>query len=379
VTTGSEQKRLVVFDKYLLFAVLSLAALGILLVTSASMVISDRQYGYPFHYLFHQLIYFGIGSIFIFFMLRTKVIFWENKAFILLLIAFVMLVLVLVPGIGHRVNGSRRWIGFGPLMLQVSEYVKFAMVVYLSSYLVRHQHEVKTQISGFLKPLGILGIIALLLLIEPDFGATFVITMTVFGLMFLGGARVWQFILILMLVILAFSLLAIMTPYRMQRLTTFLDPWGNQYHSGYQLVQSLIAFGRGGIFGVGLGDSVQKLFYLPEAHTDFLFAVLAEELGLIGILLVIGLYVVLVWRTLLIGRRAQLAGFPAAGYMAYGFAVWIGMQALINMGVDSGLLPTKGLTLPLMSYGGSSVLSICIVMGLLFRIDYEVRSSGLAE
>ncbi|MCP3678946.1 MAG: putative lipid II flippase FtsW [Gammaproteobacteria bacterium] len=361
------------FDKYLLLSVVALLGLGILMVASASMVISDWQYHQPFHYLIRQLIYLLFGFVLAVIVLRLPIALWQRYSGALLLLGLVLLLLVLIPGIGHRINGSARWLGVGTVRLQVSEFMKFAMVVYLAGYLVRHQQEVCQRLSGFLKPLAILALTALLLLLEPDFGATVVITLTVFAMLYLGGAKVWQFLLLISLAALMLAVLAISSPYRMQRVLTFLHPWQHQYHSGYQLVQSLIAFGRGGIFGIGLGNSIQKLFYLPEAYTDFLFAVLAEELGLIGMLTVIGLYLLFIWRALLVGRRAQLAGLTAAGYMAYGFAVWIGIQAFINMGVNAGLLPTKGLTLPFMSYGGSSLSIICIVVALLLRIDYESR------
>jgi cell division protein FtsW len=277
------------------------------------------------------------------------------------------------------VNGSQRWIGFGIANIQVSEFVKFAMVLYLAGYLVRRNEEVKTKVIGFLKPMVVLGVIGVLLLKEPDFGALVVVGVITLVMMYMAGVRVWQFAVLVAVIAVAFAVLAISSPYRMARLTAFLNPWAHQYASGYQLTQSLIAFGRGGIFGVGLGDSIQKLFYLPEAHTDFLFSVLAEELGLVGILGVILLYIVMVTRALLIGKRAQEAGMAAEGFMAYGFAVWMAMQAAVNMGVTSGLLPTKGLTLPLISYGGSSLLIDCLALGMLLRIDYVTRRGEVVD
>jgi cell division protein FtsW len=363
-----------IFDKYFVFAVLALLALGLIMLTSASSQISQHHYGQPFHYLFRQLLYLALGLGLGFFIFRRPILFWESTGRIFLILSFAALLLVLIPGIGHRINGSSRWLGFGPLTFQVSEFIKFAAVIYFAGYLVRHHQEVQAELAGFLKPLLVLGVIAVLLLLEPDFGATVVVVFTVFSMMFLANTKALPFIILLVLVVIAFALLAVSSPYRMARLTTFMHPWEYQYHSGYQLVQALLAFGRGGVFGVGLGHSLQKLFYLPEADTDFLFAVIAEELGLIGIVVVISLYALLVWRAMLIGRRALAAGFPAAGYMAFGFAVWLGMQAAINMGVNSGLLPTKGLTLPLMSYGGSSMVVSCMVIAVLLRIDYEVRA-----
>lgn len=368
-----KQSAIPIVDKYFIFAALALLALGLIMLTSASAQISQHHYGQPFHYLFRQLCYLALGLVIAFFLFRRPILFWESTGQIFLIISFVALLLVLIPGIGHRINGSRRWLGFGPLTFQVSEFIKFSVVIYFGGYLVRRHKEVTEELAGFLKPLMVLGALAVLLLLEPDFGATVVIVFTVFSMMFLANTKALPFIILLGLVISAFVLLAITSPYRMARLTTFMHPWEYQYHSGYQLIQALLAFGRGGVFGVGLGHSLQKLFYLPEADTDFLFAVIAEELGLIGIIVVIALYALLVWRGLLIGRRAIAAGFPAAGYMAFGFSIWLGMQAAINMGVNSGLLPTKGLTLPLMSYGGSSMVISCMVIAVLLRIDFEVR------
>jgi len=363
----------ILFDHYLLAVAIAIMALGLLMVASASMVIAERQSGQPFHYLFRQGVYVVIGILLAVIAGKTEIEFWQRISAPLLFFGLFLLVLVLIPGIGREVNGSARWVGFSFFNIQPSEVIKLVMVIYVAGYLVRRNEEVRLQVSGFLKPLIILGVIALLLLKEPDFGATVVVTLTVLTMMYLAGVRVWQFGVLVLLILIAFSILAISSPYRLERLTTFLNPWANQFNSGYQLTQSLIAFGRGGFWGVGLGGSIQKLFYLPEAHTDFLFAVLAEELGLVGILFVIALYGVLVWRALLIGQRAQLAGQPCSGFMAYGFAIWLAMQAAVNMGVTAGLLPTKGLTLPLMSYGGSSMLIDCMVIGILLRIDYEAR------
>jgi len=303
--------------------------------------------------------------------------FWHDKSRYLLVLSVFLLCIVIVPGIGHRINGSARWIGIGPIGIQVSELVKFAVIVYISGYLVRHQEEICSRITGLIKLMMILGMVALLLLLEPDFGAVVVLMVTALSMMYLAGMRLSYFSALLLVMVIGMGVLAITSPYRLVRLTTFLNPWGNQFNSGYQLTQSLIAFGRGGLFGVGLGNSIQKLFYLPEAHTDFLFAVLSEELGLMGILVTIVLYITLFIRSLFIGKRAQLAGHHASGYMAYGFAIWLGFQALVNMGVSSGLLPTKGLTLPFLSYGGSSLVILCVVIALLLRIDYEARISGI--
>lgn len=280
----------------------------------------------------------------------------------------------MAPVIGKTVNGSRRWIQLGFISLQVSEVVKFVTILYLASFLQRYQSEVQKELKGFLKPMLLVGILSGLLLLEPDFGAAVVITMTCLALLFLAGVRLWPFCVLLVLVAGSLILLAILSPYRLQRLTSFLNPWAHQFGSGYQLTQSLIAFGRGGLFGVGLGNSVQKLFYLPEAHTDFLFAVLAEELGLIGEILLMGLFVLLIGRIILIGRRAENSNQLYSAYLAYGIALWLGLQVIINIGVTAGVLPTKGLTLPFISYGGSSLLMNCLAIGVIFRIAYETEN-----
>jgi cell division protein FtsW len=257
--------------------------------------------------------------------------------------------------------------------LQVSELVKLFSVIYLAGYLVRHHGEVRSRVMGFMRPLVLLTLLGLLLLLEPDYGAVVVLFLTAFGMMWLGGVRLSQFILLLMSLTGALALLALTSPYRLQRLTTFINPWADPYDSGFQLTQALIAFGRGEWLGVGLGSSIQKLFYLPEAHTDFLFAVMAEELGLLMVVLVVLAYLFLVFKALSIGRRAEKREQPFSGYVAYGIGIWIGLQAFINIGVNMGVLPTKGLTLPLMSYGGSSLLVMCVAVALLLRIDYETR------
>lgn len=361
------------YDRWLIIVVGLLIGLGLLMVASASIVVSDEQLHQPFYYFYRQLIGVGAGILAGSLVVQFEIIFWKKMGGILLIVVMLLLALVLFPGIGHAVNGSARWLGYGPFRIQASELAKLAVVIYLAGYLFRRNAEIRTDLSGFLKPIGILGVISLLLLCEPDFGATVVIMTTALGMMFLAGMRLQHFFLLFIIVVVGLSVLAITEPYRMARLTTFLNPWANPFDSGYQLTQSLIAFGRGGWFGVGLGKSIQKLFYLPESHTDFLFAVIAEELGLIGVLTVIGLFTFLVLRILWIGRQAQRLNRHFAGFMAYGFGIWIAIQFAVSVGVNSGILPTKGLTLPLVSYGGSSMLINCIVIALLLRIDYENR------
>lgn len=362
------------YDRWIIISVAALLVLGLLMVASASMVISDRQYGYPFHYLIRQSVYLFLGLFSIWLVVHIPMAVWQRFSRPLFLVSLVLLVVVLVPGIGKMVNGARRWISFSGMSLQVSELLKFSATLYLASYLARHPHKIRQGLKGFFPPIALLGLMSGLLLLEPDFGAVTVITMTFLMLLFIAGARLWPFCVLLVLFAGALVLLAILSPYRLERLTTFLHPWQTQFGSGYQLTQSLIAFGRGGLFGVGLGNSVQKLFYLPEAHTDFLFAVLGEELGLVGAFVLIALFVLLVSRIFIIGRRAQLCHDEFCAYLAYGIALWLGLQVLINMGVNVGLLPTKGLTLPFISYGGSSMLVNCIVIGVVLRMSYEVRS-----
>lgn len=361
------------YDRWILMSVLSLLALGLLMVASASMVISDKQFGTPFHYFFRQAIFLSMGLVLAWIMTRVPIRIIKKYSGYFFLIALFLLVIVLIPGIGRVVNGSRRWISFGIFSLQVSELLKLAAIIYLSSYLQRFQQQVREELKGFLKPMIIAGVMSGLLLLQPDFGAAVVITTTYMILLFIAGVRWWPYLILVIVVGVALGLLAILSPYRMHRMTGFLNPWSNQYGSGYQLTQSLIAFGRGGLLGVGLGNSVQKLYYLPEAHTDFLFAVLAEEFGLVGELILIGLFVLLIVRIFMIGQRAFDRHDLFSGYLAYGVSMWFGLQALINMGVNAGLLPTKGLTLPFISYGGGSLLISCMTIGIILRIAYETE------
>lgn len=369
----------ILYDRWLLLSAVSLIILGLVMVASTSIVISERQYGQPFHFLVRQLIFLLIGIVIGIQVLRIQLVTWRDHAGWLLLATFVLLIMVLIHGIGHQVNGSMRWIGLGPIGMQVSELAKVFSIIYLADYLVRRQDEVRQEVSGFLKPMLLFTLIAILLLKEPDFGAATVILTTALGMMFLAGVRLWQFGILLGTAATSMAVLAISSPYRMERLTNFLNPWANQFDGGYQLTQSLIAFGRGSWFGVGLGASVQKLFYLPEAHTDFVFAVLAEELGLVGVCVVLGLFILLIARIFRLGYISLTQGRLFAAYCAFGFALWFALQTIINIGVNAGLLPTKGLTLPLMSYGGSSIIVMCIVLALLFRIDYEMRLASLRD
>jgi cell division protein FtsW len=349
---------------------LSIVLLGLVMVTSASITVAGRD-GAPFAFLERQLLLVLIGTVAAAatFCVPTRVL--ERAAMPLLLLALLLLCVVLVPGLGHVVNGSRRWVHLAGLNFQVSEAARVLALIYIASYAVRYEEELRNGLAGLARPLGLLSAIALLLLLEPDFGAASVLFLTGFGVLFLAGAQ-WRWILAMLLAASgSMTLLVLFSSYRMRRLTTFLDPWADPFNSGFQLTQSLIAIGRGGLFGVGLGASVQKLFYLPEAHTDFLFAVLAEELGLAGVALTLGLFLALAWRAFLIARQAHEAGLKFQSYLASGFGLWLGVQAFINVGVNMGVLPTKGLTLPFMSYGRSSLIVTLAWLGILLRVHHE--------
>ena len=366
------------WDGVTLALVAALFLVGLIMVTSASMMIAARNYGDPFYFLERQFVYGGLGVGFAWFVTRIPTRFWDKYGLALLLCGLALLLLVLIPGIGAKVNGSRRWLRLGPANFQVSEVARVLVINWVCSYCVRKRAELETSLAGIMKPIGLIGVASLLLLMEPDFGATTVLFATGLAVLFVAGARLRDVLLLLGVGILLLGALALTSAYRVKRLTVFLHPWDDPFNSGFQLTQSLIAFGRGSWFGVGLGSSVQKLFYLPEAHTDFVFAVLAEELGLVGVLGIIALFVALVWRALQISRMAAQAGLHYQSYLALAFGVWIGMQAIINMGVNMGVLPTKGLTLPLISYGRSSLLVTLAWIGVLLRIYHEVKCSSRA-
>ena len=358
-------------DPVIVTVCLALLSLGLVMVASASVGIADRNFSNPFYYLQRQLLFVVIGLVAAALVYRIRLVQWEKSGVALLGFALFLLVLVLIPGIGKTVNGSTRWISLGLLNLQVSEVVKLFLLIYVAGYLVRHGEEVRTSLRGFIKPMLMVGLAGLLLLLEPDFGSTVVIMGTVLAMTFLGGVRFIQFASFMTLFGASALMLIISSPYRMERLTSFMNPWADPFDTGFQLTQSLIAIGTGSWWGTGLGGSVQKLFYLPESHTDFLFAVLAEELGFIGVCFVILMFTVLFFRIFKIGLQAEKSGNRFAAYLAYGIGVWLALQAVINMGVNMGLMPTKGLTLPLMSYGGSSLVVCCMAIGLLLRIHCE--------
>ena len=356
------------------FVVLTLAILllGLVMVGSASVSMAAHEAGgNAFSYLERQLGLTLAGLTLAAIVARIPTEWLERMAFPLLIAAALLLVVVLIPGLGHVVNGSRRWIRLAGLNFQASEGARVLVLVFLSSYAVRRETELRSSFMGLMRPLFLLLGFAGLLLLEPDFGAATVLVATGFGLLFLAGAQL-RWVAALACGLLALGSMAVLfAEYRLKRLMTFLDPWADPFNSGFQLTQSLIAIGRGDWFGVGLGSSVQKLFYLPEAHTDFLFAVLAEELGLAGVLLTIGLFLALVWRVFHISRLASDAGLKFQSYLAAAFGLWLGIQACINMGVNMGALPTKGLTLPLMSYGRSSLIVTIAWMGIVLRVYHE--------
>ncbi|MCL1886331.1 MAG: putative lipid II flippase FtsW [Betaproteobacteria bacterium] len=366
------------FDRHLLGVIMILMLLGLVMVYSASIALPDspKYANYkPTHFLFRQCVFIMMGLCAGLVVSRIPIHFWQKYAPHLFVLTLFLLVLVLIPGIGKGVNGARRWLPFKIFNLQPSELMKLFIVLYAADYTVRKQTVMKKLSKGFLPMASALGFIGLLLLLEPDLGALVVIVAIAMGILFLGGFNgVWFFGIVTTLVGI-FSAVIMLSPWRRERIFAYLDPWdgANALGKAYQLSHSLIAFGRGEVFGVGLGGSVEKLHYLPEAHTDFLLAVIGEEFGFAGVVVVVLLFYWLIKRAFDIGRQAIAMDRIFAGLVAQGIAVWIGIQTFINMGVNLGLLPTKGLTLPLMSYGGSGILINCIGLAILLRVDYENR------
>ncbi|NND65652.1 MAG: putative lipid II flippase FtsW [Gammaproteobacteria bacterium] len=359
------------WDGRLLVLALVMLGIGLVVMTSASTSIAERYTGEAMYFFKRQLLFLIFGLMALWVTSRVPLEWWMRSRMALLLIGLGLLALVLIPGVGHTVNGSTRWLPLGPINLQVSEPARLLVLMYIASYLVIHSEAVRNSFVGFFRPLLFVVLGCLLLFMQPDFGAATVLLASVLALMFLGGVQLRYFVLLISIAAAGLFLLAIGEEYRMNRILSFMAPWEHQYDHGFQLVQALIAIGRGELVGVGLGNSVQKLFYLPEAHTDFVFAVLAEETGLVGASLAIGLFLLLVWQCFAIGRKASNAGQVFAAYLAYGIGLWLGGQAFINIGVNLGVLPTKGLTLPLFSYGGSSLITTLIAIGLLFRVAHE--------
>ncbi|MBI2396756.1 MAG: putative lipid II flippase FtsW [Xanthomonadales bacterium] len=360
------------YDRGLFAAAVALALFGVVMVASSSVAIGESEGGSAYHYLTKHLAYLAMGSVLAAGFALTPLALIERHARLFLLLSLALLLAVFLPGFGVRVNGAKRWLRLGLANFQAVEAVKLFVIFWLASYLVRFRGEVQHAFRGTFKPLAIAGLIVLLLLQQPDFGSASLLLAVVLGMIWLGGVRARDLLGLAAAVTPVMAWAALSESYRVKRLTSFLDPWKDPFNDGFQLTQALIAIGRGEWFGVGLGGSIQKLFYLPEAHTDFILAVIAEELGLLGVCLVVAMFAFLCGRLFLIGRRAEEAGLGFAGYVAYGIAIWISVQATVSVGVNLGLLPTKGLTLPLISSGGSSLLMTCAAIGVALRISYEL-------
>jgi cell division protein FtsW len=373
-------------DTLFVASVISILALGMVMVSSASISISESLHGHPYFFMGRQAFYLVLGLISGFLLLSLPTSQLQKWGILMMGLSLILLILVLVPGIGKSVNGSRRWINLVVFNLQASEVAKVCMVVYVSGYLVRRADRVREGWVGFVLPLCLCSVFLLFLLFEPDFGASVVLLGTVMVLLFLGGAPLYQFLLLMIAAVAMLGVVAISESYRLKRLMNFIDPWADPFNEGYQLSQALIAYGRGEWFGLGLGNSVQKLSYLPEAHTDFVFSIWVEETGMFGGLLLIVLFALMVGRAFKIGHDAMALSRPFAAYMCFGFSILILAQVIINIGVNTGFLPTKGLTLPLISYGGSSLIITLASLFVIARVDVENRraesdydSSGSAE
>ncbi|WP_040502399.1 cell division protein FtsW [Idiomarina xiamenensis] len=365
------QQEMLLYDRQLLLLALALMAFGFVMVCSASLPVAERLTGNPFYFAIRHGMYIVAALTAACCAMFVPMSLWQQQSGRLLLLGLLMLAAVLV--VGHTVNGAKRWFKIGPMTVQAAELAKLFFYVYIASYLVRRLDEVRENLKGFIKPLVLLFVAAVLLLLEPDLGTVVVLSATTIAMLFLAGAKLWQFFAVALTCTLAIVLLIILEPYRMERLMSFRNPFQDPYGAGFQLTQSLIAFGQGNVDGLGLGNSIQKLAYLPEAHTDFIMAVVAEELGFIGVMLVIMLVLAMVLRIMRLGRQALLEGQPYGGFLAYGIGVWFSIQAFVNIGVAAGALPTKGLTLPLVSYGGTSLIVSSVAVAILLRIDYELR------
>ena len=361
------------YDPWLVLALMFLLAAGLVMVASSSVALADRLHDNPLYYFHRQAVAVVVGLALAFVIVRIPVGVWQRLGIPLLLLAIALLALVLVPGVGREVNGSVRWIKLGPINFQASELAKLCVISYIAAYLAPFAEARRQGFIGFLPPILVVTLLSGLLLLEPDYGTVVVIFLTTVGVLFLAGIPAGRFFLWFPVMVAALAALAVIPAYRLARLKAFIDPWQDPFNSGYQLIQSLIAFGRGEWFGVGLGSSVQKLFYLTQAHTDFIFAIAAEELGLLFSLLIASVFFFFVRRAFGIAACAQQSRKYFAAYMAYGIGLLIGIQAFIHMGVNVGLLPTKGLTLPLFSYGANSIVVSCMLVAILLRIDLENR------
>ena len=355
------------YDKWLLGAAVALASLGMVMVASSSIALTQS----PFYYLNRHVMFIGIGVVLAAVAMRVELREVEKYNQLLLLGCFALLAVVFIPGLGVTINGARRWINLGVSRFQTVEAVKVLYIIWLSSYLVRFRDEVNATWLAMLKPVGVVGGLVLLLLVQPDFGSSTLLLGITICMLVLGGAQMKRIVLPAVVLLLLLALLVYIEPYRMRRVTSFMDPWEDQLGSGYQLSNALMAIGRGEWTGVGLGASIQKLNYLPEAHTDFIFSVIAEELGFAGVCAVIAMYALLVGRALWLGMRCIEMRRHFSGYIAFGIALWVGLQTFVSIGVNLGMLPTKGLTLPLISSGGSSVMMTCVAIGVLLRVSWE--------
>lgn len=372
------QKEPSIFDHTLFISFILLLVVGVVMVTSASIPITQKYEVKPLYFATNQLIYVMMGLFLVFVVSCIPSNILYKCSGLCLLISFVVLIVVLIPGISRTVNGSSRWIMLGPLSFQASEVAKLFSIIYLAGYLHRRNDRLQDSFKSFFIPLVFLAMLSVLLLLEPDFGATVVIVSIFFGMMLVAGVPWNRFMMLMPVVIIALGSLVYFSPYRMQRLMSFLNPWENQFDSGYQLVQSLIAIGRGGVWGTGLGGSIQKLFYLPEPHTDFIFAVLSEELGMVGALSLLLLFCVLFFRIFLVARQASENNNNFSAFMVTGILIWLCVQTFINLGVNMGILPTKGLSLPFISFGGSNLLVNCLAIGIVLRVSFEnSRSAGV--
>ncbi|WP_420021808.1 cell division protein FtsW [Candidatus Palibaumannia cicadellinicola] len=372
-TKSQKQHQVMLYDRLLLWLTIGLTCLGFIMVTSASMPIGVRMFQSPFYFCKNEAFYLIITFFLSLFILQISIDFWQRYSIMMLFIIIFMLVLVLL--VGSVAHGASRWLKFGLLHIQPSELSKLVLLFYISSYLERKVHEVRTNLWGFFKPMGVMVILAVLLILQPDLGTVVVLLMTTLAMLFIAGAKLWQFFSIIFSGMFAVIILIIAEPYRIKRVISFWNPWQEPFGSGYQLTQSLMAFGRGACWGQGLGNSVHKLEYLPEAHTDFIFAIIGEELGFIGVLFTLFMLFFLSFRAMFIGRKALLINKIFSGFLAYAIGMLFSFQALFNLSSVSGILPIKGLTLPLISYGGSSFLVMLTAIMILIRIDFEIRIS----
>ncbi|QIR15843.1 cell division protein FtsW [Shewanella aestuarii] len=361
------------YDRSFIVAIIALMCFGFVMVMSSSMPEAEKLTGNPFHFISRHVLYL-IGCVVITFsVLRVEVSYWEKHSGMLMLAVLLLLIAVLF--VGTSVNGARRWLSIGPVRIQVAEIAKFVFIVYMAGYLVRRHGELRENRKGFYKPIAVYGLFALLILLQPDLGTVVVLFVCTVSLLFLAGARLTDFMVLILLGVGTFVLLVLFEPYRMRRVTSFMDPWEDPFGSGYQLTQSLMAYGRGDWLGQGLGNSIQKLAYLPEAHTDFIFAVIGEELGFVGIVMVLVMLFFIALRAIRLGNLCLQMQRPFESYVAYGVGIWICFQTVVNVGASIGMLPTKGLTLPFISYGGSSLWVMTAAVMLLVRIDHERRLS----